>query len=99
MTLRKGLTMSVLGAYKSFFERWSKTCWCKARGACNTPAQNADPSFPLPRPNAETAQAAEIRSEFGLPEPRRIESFSDGAFAIIITLLVLEIHRPNAAPG
>lgn len=35
----------------------------------------------------------------GLAEPRRLEGFSDGAFAIIITLLVLEIHRPNAAPG
>ena len=35
----------------------------------------------------------------GLPEPRRVECFSDGAFAIIITLLVLEIHRPNVAPG
>jgi uncharacterized membrane protein len=34
-----------------------------------------------------------------LPETRRLEGFSDGAFAIIITLLVLEIHRPNAAPG
>jgi uncharacterized membrane protein len=34
-----------------------------------------------------------------LPETRRLEGFSDGAFSIIITLLVLEIHRPNAAPG
>jgi uncharacterized membrane protein len=29
----------------------------------------------------------------------RLETLSDGAFAIIITLLVLEIHRPSAAPG
>jgi uncharacterized membrane protein len=35
----------------------------------------------------------------GLPETRRVEGFSDSAFSIIITLLVLEIHRPNAAPG
>jgi hypothetical protein len=34
-----------------------------------------------------------------LPEPHRVEGFSDGAFSIIITLLVLEIHRPSAAPG
>lgn len=34
-----------------------------------------------------------------LPEPRRLEGLSDAAFSIIITLLVLEIHRPNAAPG
>ncbi|MCU1478762.1 MAG: hypothetical protein JWQ64_3455 [Subtercola sp.] len=29
----------------------------------------------------------------------RLEMFSDGAFAIIITLLVLEIHRPTGEPG
>jgi len=34
-----------------------------------------------------------------LPATSRLEALSDGAFAIIITLLVLEIHRPDAAPG
>jgi uncharacterized membrane protein len=34
-----------------------------------------------------------------LAEPSRVEGFSDGAFSIIITLLVLEIHRPDASPG
>jgi uncharacterized membrane protein len=34
-----------------------------------------------------------------LPETRRLEGFSDAAFSIIITLLVLEVHRPHAAPG
>lgn len=29
----------------------------------------------------------------------RLEMFSDGTFAIIITLLVLEIHRPSGDPG
>jgi uncharacterized membrane protein len=34
-----------------------------------------------------------------LSETRRLEGLSDAAFSIIITLLVLEIHRPSAAAG
>jgi transmembrane protein TMEM174 (potassium channel) len=34
-----------------------------------------------------------------LVETSRLEALCDGVFAIIITLLVLEIQRPNAAPG
>jgi uncharacterized membrane protein len=34
-----------------------------------------------------------------LPETRRLEGLSNAAFSIIITLLVLEIHRPSAASG
>lgn len=33
------------------------------------------------------------------PHRTRLEALSDGAFAIIITLLVIEIHRPSATPG
>ncbi len=39
------------------------------------------------------------QEDSNLCDTTRMEMFSDGAFAIIITLLVLEIHRPNAAPG
>lgn len=45
------------------------------------------------------APAATASGKIILPEPRRLEGFSDAAFSIIITLLVLEIHRPNASPG
>jgi uncharacterized membrane protein len=34
-----------------------------------------------------------------LVEPTRVEALSDGTFAIIITLLVLEIRRPVVPPG
>ncbi len=47
----------------------------------------------------QAAQAAEGYADRGLPETRRVEDFSDAAFSIIITLLVLEIHRPNATSG
>jgi uncharacterized membrane protein len=48
--------------------------------------------------NATTQPPARGRM-FGLPEPRRVEDFSDAAFSIVITLLVLEIHRPSTSPG
>lgn len=35
----------------------------------------------------------------GVSQTARIEAMSDGTFAIIITLLVLEIHRPASAEG
>jgi uncharacterized membrane protein len=37
--------------------------------------------------------------EGGLAETTRLEALSDGTFAIIITLLVLEIHRPGTEVG
>ncbi len=48
--------------------------------------------------DAKTAAAAGERMH-GLPETHRLEGFSDAAFSIIITLLVLEIHRPSTVPG
>lgn len=47
----------------------------------------------------KTASIADIERKAGLAEPHRVKGFSDAAFSIIITLLVLEIHRPSAAPG
>ncbi|HUY68999.1 MAG TPA: TMEM175 family protein, partial [Alphaproteobacteria bacterium] len=37
--------------------------------------------------------------EFYLAETDRVSAFSDGVFAIVVTLLVLEIHRPQVPPG
>jgi len=56
-------------------------------------------------PNAGGQQRDEVMretlgdQEVGLAETTRLEALSDGTFAIIITLLVLEIHRPGAAVG
>jgi len=45
------------------------------------------------------APAARDEGPASFPEARRLEGFSDAAFSIIITLLVLEIRRPNAPVG
>jgi uncharacterized membrane protein len=39
------------------------------------------------------------QNEKKLTECHRVEALCDGVFAIIITLLVLEIHRPTSEPG
>ncbi|MEO7371312.1 MAG: TMEM175 family protein, partial [Ilumatobacteraceae bacterium] len=34
-----------------------------------------------------------------LPESTRVEAFSDGVFAIAVTLLVLDLHSPSGGRG
>ena len=70
----------------------------KAIGACRlvTPARNsAMNDISEVAPQLSTVEHHVLT----LPEPRRSEGLSDASFSIIITLLVLEIHRPNVGPG
>jgi uncharacterized membrane protein len=47
----------------------------------------------------ETMTDGKAGFENGLVASGRVEAFSDAVIAIVITLLALEIHRPEAAPG
>lgn len=46
-----------------------------------------------------TDQERQADKESDLADTRRLEALCDGVFAIVITLLVLEVHRPEAARG
>jgi uncharacterized membrane protein len=58
-------------------------------------------------PDLQSSNSAALESEAEVSKdeesnfagPARLEALSDGAFAIIITLLVIEIHRPSVSPG
>src|SRR5258708_11249167 len=52
----------------------------------------------LPADDSASGHVSQIQKiEFA--ETRRVEGFSEAAFAIVITLLVLEIRRPKVVPG
>src|SRR5215469_10283200 len=73
--------------------------WWKGRGkagAVNCDARVNEKTSPEPGKGTTETTSGHLHA---LPETRRLEALSDGTFAIIITLLVLEIHRPSAASG
>jgi hypothetical protein len=51
----------------------------------------------LQKANTMTDQTS--RQDMRLAQSTRVEGFSESVFAIVITLLVIEIHRPRVGPG
>ena len=75
-------------------------------------SRRASRAFPLRKaafspPDRQSSNSAATEGEVEVPKdkepkfagPSRLEALSDGAFAIIITLLVIEIHRPSVTQG
>ena len=51
-------------------------------------------------PPGETGgRAGEAGGPPGLADPLRVQAFSDGVFAIIVTLLILDLRPPHVRPG
>jgi uncharacterized membrane protein len=73
---------------------WFKGCRIFAGGFLPEASSRASE----PSEEAKNHSADEGR-ESKLVETSRVEALCDGVFAIIITMLVLEIHRPNAESG
>jgi uncharacterized membrane protein len=84
-------TLSVTRAQSSRQAFWA---FPLRKAACSPPD--------LQPPNSVTAEGEVEVPKDKEPKfagPSRLEALSDGAFAIIITLLVIEIHRPIVTPG
>ena len=56
-----------------------------------------DPEVAVGRAGEDAAAARELAER--LHDPARVLALSDGVFAIIITLLVLEVHVPELTQG
>jgi uncharacterized membrane protein len=79
---------------KARWRSWFKDC----RIFAGSFLPEASSRAPEPSQDTKTRSADEDR-ESKLVETSRVEALCDGVFAIIITMLVLEIRRPNAEPG